>query len=83
MHLPRLISSLVLTALTAIALGACGTRFHRPYRRAQHPDRSRSEGGTVIDARICRTLWGLIISWPLARQAEYQGTKPARRPSSG
>lgn len=62
-HLPRLSLLLVLTCMTAVLSVLVGTRFIDPTTVLSTLTGHRPEGieGAVIDARITRTLWGLII----------------------
>ena len=62
-HLPRLCLLLVLTCMTAVLSVLVGTRFIDPTTVFSTLTGHRPEGieGAVIDARITRTLWGLII----------------------
>lgn len=62
-HLPRLCLLLVLTCMTAVFSVLVGTRFIDPTTVFSTLTGHGPEGieGAVIDARITRTLWGLII----------------------
>lgn len=62
-HLPRLCLLLVLTCMTAVLSVLVGTRSIDPTTVFSTLTGHRPEGieGAVIDARITRTLWGLII----------------------
>ncbi|WP_311474454.1 iron ABC transporter permease [uncultured Rothia sp.] len=62
-HLPRLCLLLVLTCMTAVLSVLVGTRFIDPTTVFSTLTGHGPEGieGAVIDARITRTLWGLII----------------------
>lgn len=66
-HLPRLCLLLVLTCMTAVLSLLVGTRFIDPATVLNTLTGHRPEGieGAVIDARITRTLWGLIIGTTL------------------
>ena len=66
-HLPRLCLLLVLTCMTAALSLLVGTRFIDPATVLSTLTGHRPEGieGAVIDARITRTLWGLIIGTTL------------------
>ena len=62
-HLPRLSLLLILTCMTAVLSVLVGTRFIDPTTVLSTLTGHGPEGieGAVIDARITRTLWGLII----------------------
>lgn len=66
-RLPRLCLLLVLTCMTAVLSLLVGTRFIDPATVLNTLTGHRPEGieGAVIDARITRTLWGLIIGTTL------------------
>ena len=66
-RLPRLCLLLALTCMTAALSLLVGTRFIDPATVLNTLTGHRPEGieGAVIDARITRTLWGLIIGTTL------------------
>lgn len=66
-RLPRLCLLLALTCMTAVLSLLVGTRFIDPATVLNTLTGHRPEGieGAVIDARITRTLWGLIIGTTL------------------